>query len=165
MANNAQKAQIHILKDQLGLDRNQYEGMLAAYGVSSSADPDFSFAKAQSLIRTMRKELNARERNEHDQGWGKNKYEYLRPRPAGFADPKQLRKIEAMWRDLARDPSDAALANFLERQTGIREITWLKHEHAVAMICAEDAMKSFKRETADGKRQACAGRRETADEK
>lgn len=158
MANKAQKAQLHILKDQLGLDRNAYEGLLAPYGVSSSADPNFSFGNARDVIKTMRKELAARERNEHDHGWGKNKYEYLRPRPAGFADPKQLRKIEAMWRDLARDPSDAALANFLERQTGIREITWLKHEHAVAMICAEDAMKNYRRETADG-------RSETANEK
>lgn len=146
MATNKQKAQIHILKDELGLTEDEYRAMLAGYGVSSSADDDFTIRKAADFINILRREKAARENvgagGYH--GWGKNKYEYLRPRPANMADPKQLRKIEAMWRDLADNPSDAALERFLYRQTGIKNIVWLEKPHAKAVLVAEEEMKNYK---------------------
>lgn len=145
MATNNQKAQIHILKDKLGMSEDEYRGALAGYGVSSSADDDFTEAKADDFIASLRRDLNARfgsGTNPH--GWGKNKYEYLRPRPQNMGDPSQLRKIEAIWRDIARNPSDKALANFLENHVGIRNIVWLEKPHVEAVLCAEQAMKNWK---------------------
>lgn len=146
MATNNQKAQIHILKDKLGMSEEEYRGALAGYGVSSSADDDFTEDKADDFIASLRRDLNARLGKTNAHGWGKNKYEYLRPRPANMGDPAQLRKIEAIWRDLARNPSDAALANFLENHVGIRNIVWLEKPHTEAVLCAEEAMKNWKSE-------------------
>lgn len=141
MATKKQKAQIHIIKDQLGLSRDEYEALLGSYGVASSADPDFGVSDAEDLIGTLRRELNARQGAKQYHGWGKNKYEYLRPRPANMGDPKQLRKIEAMWRDIARNPGDSALEKFIQRQTGKRNIVWLEKDDTRAVLTALKTMK------------------------
>jgi hypothetical protein len=141
MATNTQKAQIHILKDDLCLSRENYEALLSRYGVNSSADRRFTQTKANQLIRTMRgmvkRQAAGKEgRTAVDTGWGKTKYEYLRPRPARMADPRQLRKIEAIWRDAARNKGDAALTMFLARQCGKKNIIWLTKDDARAVLCA-----------------------------
>ena len=142
MANKSQKAQIHILRDQLGMSDADYRAMLGSYGVSSSADEEFTAVKAADMIRTMRKEHAARTGAAGQyHGWGKNKYEYLRPRPANMADPKQLRKIEAMWRDIARDPGDSALETFIKNHTGIGKLVWLEKTDARDVLTALKEMK------------------------
>lgn len=145
MANNSQKAQLHILKEQLGMSDDEYREALSAYGVSSSADPDFSFRDAVELIKTFRAELAARQGSKGYHGWGKDKYEYLRPRPANMADPKQLRKLEAMWRDIADNPSDKALQEFVYRLTKKRNIVWLEKPDARAVLSALKNMKQSTR--------------------
>lgn len=149
MADQAQKAKIHIAKKELSLTDVEYEGLLSGFGVSSSRD--LSYGQAEELLKVLRErgwspkgksekgKVKSGGRTRH--GWGKNKYEYLRPRPANMADPKQLRKIEAMWRDVARNPGDASLEQFVERQTGIKKLLWLEKKHAKAVLTALKEMK------------------------
>jgi hypothetical protein len=143
MATKKQKTIIHILKGQLELSRGEYEGLLARYEINSSADENFTAAQADDLIGLMRKEQRARKdwAKGGYRGWGKQKYEYLRPRPARMADPKQLRKIEALWRDVARTPTDRALEAFCERLTGTRKLQWLERPQARALLVALQQMR------------------------
>ncbi|WP_020403772.1 regulatory protein GemA [Gracilimonas tropica] len=151
MANQAQKAKIHIAKKELKLTDIAYEGMLAKYGVSTSRD--LSYSEAEELLLDMQAQGWEPKRKMNKgttrHGWGRHKYEYLRPRPANMADPKQLRKIEAMWRDIARNKSDESLEQFVERQTrpinqpgsGVKKLVWLTKEHARAILTALKEMK------------------------
>jgi hypothetical protein len=123
----------------------EYEGLLAGFGVESSRD--LSYSQADELLSELQRrgwtpkttKSNAANREKH--GWGKAKYEYLRPRPGYMADPRQLRKMEAMWRDIANKPGDDSLEKFVERQTGIKKLVWLHKKHAVSVITALKAMQ------------------------
>lgn len=144
MPNNKLLARIHILKKEAGLDDDQYRVLLNGYGVASSKE--FNDKQANNFARFLQDYIK---RNHPDalnnrHGWGKNKYEYLRGRRGDFADPQQLRMIEAIWRDVARDPGDEALQKFLNRQTGIKNITWLKKTDVKAVLTALKVMKKQK---------------------
>ena len=145
-SNNAQKAKIHIARQELSLTDVEYEGLLAGFGVESSRD--LSFSQADELLAELKRRgwtpKPAKRKNRsagRDKGWGTNKYEYLRPRPGYMADPKQLRKIEAMWRDIANKPTDESLEKFVERLTKIKKLEWLHKKHARAVLTALKAMK------------------------
>lgn len=141
MPSHGHLARIHILKSEAGLDDDQYRVLLRGYGVESSKE--FTDKQARTFAEFLEGYIGRNSGNGKPvPGWGKNKYEYLRGRPGDFAEPQQLRKIEAIWRDVARDKSDAALEKFLRRQTGIKNITWLKKKDVEPVLVALKAMKA-----------------------
>lgn len=148
-------ARIHILKKDLGLSEDNYRIQLGAHGaplnengVPSSAG--FSDQEADRFIAALERQKKGSKITGH--GWGKNKYEYLRPRPSYMADPKQLRNIEGIWREIADNTSDQALEKFIERQTrtngkegtGIRKLIWLEKKHVNSVLTALKKMKEDK---------------------
>lgn len=135
MIRTDQIQKIHIKRKQAGLSRADYEAMLSSYGVASCKD--LSQEDAESLIAT----LNSLTPNSKGHGWGKQKYEYLKDRPGGYAAPRELRKIEAIWRDVARDTSDQALDLFIFRQTKVQKLIWIKREHVKPVLTALKYMK------------------------
>lgn len=150
-SDNTQKTKIHIAKQELNLTDVEYDGLLAGYGVESSRD--LSYSQAEELLAELKKrgwtpKPRKRKRKsttpipQKDKGWGKNKYEYLKPRPGYMAEPIQLRLVEVLWRIVARNPSDQALAEFVLRQTKIRKLEWLRKTHVRAVLCALQDMYS-----------------------
>lgn len=136
---NRTLAKIHIARKELQLSDDNYYAILAGFGVASSKD--LTPQQVNELMSIFRR-LGWKQKQAPPTGWGKQKYEYLRPRPADMADPRQLRMIEAVWRDVATSAGDASLEQFIERQTGIRKLPWLKKEHARAVLTALKNMKS-----------------------
>ena len=156
MPSNNRLARIHILKKDLGLSEDNYRIQLGAHGapLNKKGEPssaDFTDAEADRFIAALERQLSGTKTSGH--GWGKNKYEYLRPRNGDMADPKQLRNIEGIWREIAEHPTDEALEKFIERQTrrngkegtGIRKLTWLKKKHVTSVLTALKRMKKVKK--------------------
>lgn len=141
MPSRAELAKIHIAKKELGLDDTAYKGLLSTYNVESSAD--LNDQQASDLVNRFQ-QMGWKPKGN---GRGKLKFEQLKGRGKGFAKPAQLRKIEVIWRRIARDKSDQALSRFIERQTattnrkGISKIEWLKDYHAHAVLCALQKMQ------------------------
>lgn len=113
-------------------DRDLYESFLInAYGVNSSKL--LSISELENLI---------------DYLSGKTKTTVQNPkgRPAGkgMATDAQIAKIETMWKNVARDPSDAALRNFIKRQTGSfpLHLKALSQKEATGIIIALEAMSN-----------------------
>lgn len=113
-ARKADLAAIHIGKAQLGWDEGFYREILwTVCRVKSSADLDFSGRKR--LLDHMRK-----------CGWANAKAPQRRPLAA---DP-QSKMIRGLWLELHElgyvdDASEAALAAWLKRETGIEALQWL----------------------------------------
>ena len=156
MANNAQLAKIHIAKKYFidsGLwnsDEDYKEYIFSNYNVKSSSK--LSYYQAESLLDEFKemgwkpKPSNTKRKKSFKEktfGTGKEKYDNLGIRK-GFANPKELRKIEGLWRDVARDKSDKALSNFIKNKTGLNDITFLKKRQASNIIIALKKMKESK---------------------
>lgn len=137
MIRTDQIQKIHIKRKQANLTREDYEALLAAYDAASCKD--LSIPQADALIS----QLDAMIQPQIGHGFGKTKYDHLGQR-AGYAAPRELRKIEAIWRDVARDPSDQALESFIIRQTGVQKLIWLKREHVKPVLTALKYMKKDK---------------------
>ena len=161
MSSNRQKRIIHtIALRELGLSKEQYrQVMQGAYGVTSSKQLTNDQAEGFIELLNDMKDGGGEEEEtldeqvqraeEIDWGWGKDKYERLSGRPAEWARPRQLRKIEAMWREAARDARDEALWAFLERQTGKTHPARLRADDVEPVLVALEAMKEGRPEAAD----------------
>lgn len=124
----ADLAKIHIAAKELGMDRETYQAMLLNIGgkESSAELSDSSRRKVLTHLRQL--------------GW-KNKRHTRKQK-----DPK-AKKILALWlamhRDgIVRDNSDSALNHFIQRQTGVARIEWLKANQANQVIEALKAMRA-----------------------
>jgi len=139
-ANRAQIIKIHALKSRLGLSEDDYRnGTLASFGVSSSKD--LTTGQANELINKL-----------SDEGqkmgvWNKKKkkYDHLWGRPTYFASPAQLRKIEAMWKNVSifskpKERADA-LDTFINRIVGVMGILSLEKAHVEKVVKAIESMK------------------------
>jgi len=120
-ATNKQKAKIHILKAEIGYDDDLYRTvMYNRYRTTSSKN--LSWVQAKDFIQFMEEKA------------GKNfeeKYDNLGERP-GMATPAQLRKIEAMWKDVSVQKSTKerakALDKLIMRIVHVGSILWLKRK-------------------------------------
>lgn len=145
MPDRSTLAKIHIAKKALKLDDIEYRGLLSVYDCESSKD--LTDTQAYDLLLRFEKLGWQPTPSKPRSGRGKLRFEHLRSRGKGFAKPAQLRKIEAIWREIARDKSDQALAHFIERQTaksnqvGISNIEWLKDHHAHTVLSALQRMQ------------------------
>ena len=119
---------IHQCLDALGWDEERYRDTLfGMFGVTSKTM--LSLEQLDEYIGMLRLEMveqGALDPTDVRWGWGSRKYENLRDRRQGYANPAQLRKVEATWRDVARDTSDAALQQFIKRMAGVDHVIWLK---------------------------------------
>jgi len=109
-------AQIHVAKKDLKLGEDEYRALLAGVtGRESCAD--LGIADLNKVLNVMRL-----------RGW--------KPKvKAGRRDPSEndprLKKIFKLWyllRDAGKIASNARLNNFIEHQTGIQKMEWLKEE-------------------------------------
>lgn len=128
---NAELAQIHIAKTQLGIDEETYRAVLWTVGrVRSSKDLDW----------TGRKQLL-----EHFKAKG---WKPAPPKRANAAKPVsggQEGMIRALWSDLnqagkVRDPSDAALGSWLMRNKWPQRVEWLDGHQVTQAI---EALKKW----------------------
>lgn len=81
---------VHVLKSNAGLGDVEYRGMLSGYGVDSSKD--LTYAEANELIRTLVQMAPVKRVT--------LKYDDVGFRQ-GYASPKQLRMLEAMWAEVS----------------------------------------------------------------
>lgn len=139
---------IHILKAAIGMPDDEYRDILGLrYQVYSSKELGTLAAAAliaeleQRAVKSgkwRRRPISAPEK--------KKKYDHLLGRDPFLASPAQLRKIEAMWATVSRQPDDEskdrALGRFIKRIVGCEHITWIDRRDAHKIIKALDMMKS-----------------------
>ena len=135
---------IHALKNRLSLSEEEYRNWLSEYGVRSSKE--LSFEEAERLIEDM--EGLAIIEGVWERLDGKRKYEDLGNRE-GMATPKQLRMIEALWRDVSRARSvkerERTLRSFLRNRFGIEDLRWVESWQVKKIVEALRAMKCSRR--------------------
>lgn len=137
---------IHTLKGKLGWEDDFYRAVLLdVFGVESSTA--LSHKEAAGMIRALEDRAiamgvwTARSQVE--------KYKQLKGRE-GFATPAQLTLIEGLWKKVSRvDEEDRAkaLRSFLQRQTGVSDLRFLKQDEASKFIVA---LKAMLRQAKDG---------------
>lgn len=128
---NAELAQIHIAKTQLGLDDGTYRDVMWTVArVRSSKDLDWTGRK--KLLEHFRAK-----------GW--------KPQPPKTAkaakpvSPGQDALVKSLWNELhaadkVRDPSDAALGSWLKRNKWPERPEWLNHKQITQAI---EALKKW----------------------
>lgn len=85
-----QVVRVHVLKSQAGLSDEEYRALLSGYGAGSCKE--LSYAEANELIRTLVKMAPVKRPalKYDDVGFRK-----------GYATPRQLRMLEAMWAEVS----------------------------------------------------------------
>lgn len=127
---NAELAQIHVAKKQLGLDDDTYRAILWTVGrVRSAGDLDWTGRKA--LLEHFRAK-----------GW-KPAPPKKKAEPVAVGD--QAGMVRALWADLhaagkVRDPGDAALGGWLKRNRWPERAEWLNPRQ---MTQAIEALKKW----------------------
>lgn len=149
---NAEKAIIHIAKSDLHLSQDEYEAvLLGAAGVSSSKE--LTYAKYGAVLDRL-KELGFKVGKGKGAGKGKGKRTMDSYRePVGgkrrqkkcvwgaMATKDQQATIVALWEDVARIKTHAALRHFLEKRFKISDINFLTRKMAIDVTEALKAMK------------------------
>lgn len=138
MASRKQITIIHVLKSKLDIDDESYREMLASFNVTSSKL--LTSTKATEFIQMLVKQV--------DQSLGftgdQLPYDNLGERP-GFASPKQLRMLAAMWSEVSRQPTAEqkrnAFRKFLQNRFGVSHEAWLQKHLVERVKRALDAMK------------------------
>lgn len=133
----ARYGKIHSALNALGwADEEYYSSLWGMFEVESKTE--LSLAELDAYIQFLRKRMVEKgllEPTEVKWGWGANKYESLGHRP-GYANPAQLRLVEATWREVARDESDEAMRKFFQNHVGIDHIIWLEQDDVRDVLIA-----------------------------
>lgn len=130
---NGLLAKVHVAKKSLGLDDETYrEVVRRATGKRSAGD--CSLDELEALLREF-------ERLGFQAIAGKASGAGSRPRAKG----KIAAKLRALWISghrlgIVKDPSEAALAKFVERMTGVAALQWLSAEEGRRAIEGVKAM-------------------------
>jgi phage gp16-like protein len=138
-------AKIHVAKKQLGLDDDQYRGIiLGATDGKADSCKNCNEAQLEQIMKQMTE-------------WGfkpvvtaptegeKPKVK-LSPVTRGKPDPTQVDKIRAVWIDLAnkgiiRNRSDDAIQSFAKRLTRVDRLEWLTTKQCQTVLVALKAME------------------------
>jgi len=135
--NKYQIAKIHIAANQLNLTRQQYEDILSGFikedGTPCNSSKELNHEQAEALLRIFRK-----------LGWKESrhgkilKYEEYSNRDKKFAEPRQLRLIDALWRTSpkVRYKTDEALNHFIKRIVGVDHIGFVLKKDVQKIIKA-----------------------------
>lgn len=117
-------AKISIARKDLGVEEDSYRDLLAArYGHRSATK--LSLGDLEDLIDYFK-----------DQGWKPVSKAPARAGSRKMARTGEARKARAVWISLyhlgvVKDPSEAALAAFVERQSGVQALEWVKNWHPI----------------------------------
>ena len=135
-ATKNQIVKIHIAKQQLDLTESDYRNILQSFGVSSSKELSSESAGKllDKFIQAGWKPKSNIPKDKDLSNWGKNKYNHLDKRSREYARPNQLRKIEALWREISYSKSDQGLNKIIKRIIGVDHIEWLKIEDVNKVI-------------------------------
>ncbi len=158
---NAEKAIIHIAKSDLHLSQDEYEAvLLGAAGVSSSKE--LTYAKYGAVLERL-KELGFKvgKGKGAGKGKGKRKMDSYREPVGGkrrlkecawgaMATPEQQATIIALWEDVARVKTHAALGHFLEGRFKVSSVRFLTRSMAIKATEALKAMKKRQDKEWDG---------------
>lgn len=130
---NNQLAMIHIACNQLSLDEETYRSiirMMSNGRTDSSAQLDY--AERNKLLEHFK-----------SRGFKTAPAKNAKTRPLATDD--QSKKIRALWLELhsfgaVRNSSEAALATYVKRQTGVNALQWLNTQQASQVI---EALKKW----------------------
>jgi hypothetical protein len=127
---------IKALQHRLGIEEEEYQQLLSDYWVNSCTKLTYDEAK---------KVIGELEKRAIEKGVWQNlgirikKYDDLGKRP-GMASPKQLRMIEAMWKDASwthdAHKRELALRKFIFRIAAVDDMTFLTSQGASKVITA-----------------------------
>lgn len=138
MPTNSEIKKIHILKNLLNLDDDLYREILAGFGCCSSKElPAHLVHELMSMLEKMAVEADV---------WviPNRRFKDLNNRD-GMATPKQLRKIEAMWREVAYQKDDeyvrTSFRRFLQRQFKISDLRFVEKSMASKIIKAINSIQ------------------------
>jgi len=135
---------VHTLISALKLSDESYrQTLLHNFGVTTSKA--ITCDQANALIATL--EEKAIEKGVWIKHEGATKYENLGNRP-GMASPAQLRKIEALWRDVTglegREDRKKTLRAFLNKRFKVADLRFLEADRVKKVIHALEHMKMQK---------------------
>jgi hypothetical protein len=139
-----QIVKIHTLISAINLsDENYRETLLHNFGVTTSKA--LTYDDASALIGVMEKK--AIEMGVWTVPGDRSKHENLGNRP-GMASPAQLRKIEAIWKDVtglgSKEDRVKTLRAFLGRRFKVSDLRFLEADKVKRVICALENMKQQK---------------------
>lgn len=140
-------AKIHVAKKQLGLDEDEYRGIIqgATNGESDSCKGCNEAQLEQVMSRMTEWGFKPIVSASPAEGDKKPKIK-LSPATRGKPDPTQIDKIRAMWIDLAnkgiiRNRSDDAIQSFAKRLTRVDRLEWLSTKQCQTVLAALKAME------------------------
>lgn len=123
---------VHVAARQLALTDDCYRSVLARATGGKASTKAMNIIELEAVVREFRR-----------LGWKDQPARKAGSRPQ--ADTEQARKVRALWLALAdmgvlRDASEAALALWVKRQTGVDALQWLGPEELNQVI---EALKSW----------------------
>jgi len=134
------KALIHIGKKELGLDDDLYRDIL--WDLTRKRSTAEMEERELALVLRYLEEKGFKPRySTRPQAAPRRKYDDLGRRPGEMAAPRQLRMLEAIWRDVARTPTDAAFRNFLQARFGIGDVRWIPADKVTPIKAALERMR------------------------
>jgi hypothetical protein len=138
MPTNSEIKKIHVLKNLLNLDDDLYREILSGFGCFSSKElPAHLVPELISMLEKMAVEAGV---------WviPNRRFKDLNNRD-GMATPKQLRKIEAMWREVAYQKDDeyvrTSFRRFLQKQFKISDLRFVEKPMASKIIKAINSIQ------------------------
>lgn len=139
MITPSQIKQIHILKNLIGIDEELYRDMLASFDVCSSKK--LTKTEAQIFIEILEDKLKTMKITYH------RKYDNLYSRDNRMATPLQLRKIEAVWKDIVAvnniEDEKKSLRHFLNKHFHIDDIRFIQKARASKIIAVLEKIKNI----------------------
>ncbi|MEW5745248.1 MAG: regulatory protein GemA [Nitrospirota bacterium] len=134
---------IHTLKSALKLADDNYRARVQEVHGFSGTSKDLTSDEAEQLIKALEAEAVARGAWQRRTS-RKSKYEDLGER-SGMASPKQLRMIEAMWKDVCRyhaeDERARALRSFLFKRFKVSDPKFITSRQASKIIFSLENMR------------------------
>ncbi len=138
---------IHTVLHAIGMDDAMYRAMLGREPFFATTCKALDYQKAQLLIQRLEyvgEKCGVWSKRRWTAETGHLKYEDLKRRP-GMASPRQLRMIEAMWKDVSYQASDAekerAFNKFLLAHFGISDLRFLEDRQARKIVKTLEAMQ------------------------
>lgn len=132
MISFSQIKQIHILKSLLGLDEELYKEMLMSFGVTTCKD--LTYTETEIFLEILTSKAVAAGKWQRP---GSN-FTELENRGNDMASPTQLRKIEAMWRDISYIKSNESIRKslrlFVQKHFKISDLRFVDKTTATKII-------------------------------
>jgi len=138
-----QSRKLHALINRIGIDDGTYRAMLwERYQVETSKS--LTAAQAESLIAELETGAVKLGCWQPRSAYGRTKYRELADRP-GMASPKQIRMIEAAWRDVSWAKTDekraSSLRKFMRKIVGVDALQFLDSVQARKIYNAIERMR------------------------